>query len=73
MACSRANQTLIPPAASRRKKKTRACTAATRYEIGMVRHPRTAPWLGDFEAELLSFPAGQYDDQVDVWSDPRRG
>ncbi|HEY5350508.1 MAG TPA: phage terminase large subunit [Candidatus Lustribacter sp.] len=50
-------------------KETRAYTAATRYEIGMVWHPRTAPWLGDFEAELISFPAGTYDDQVDVVSD----
>jgi len=25
-----------------------------------------APWLADLRAELLSFPAGQHDDQVDA-------
>lgn len=25
-----------------------------------------APWLADFRAELLSFPAGRHDDQVDA-------
>ena len=25
-----------------------------------------APWLADLQAELLSFPAGQHDDQVDA-------
>jgi predicted phage terminase large subunit-like protein len=50
-------------------KETRAYTAATRYEIGTVYHPRRAEWLGAFEAELLGFPAGAHDDMVDVVSD----
>ncbi len=50
-------------------KETRAYLAAGRYEAGMVYHPRSAPWLGDFEAELLHFPAGAHDDQVDCVSD----
>ncbi len=28
--------------------------------------PAAAPWLSDFRAELLSFPAGRHDDQVDA-------
>jgi predicted phage terminase large subunit-like protein len=28
--------------------------------------PVNAPWYADFRAELLSFPAGKYDDQVDA-------
>ena len=28
--------------------------------------PKEAPWLADFEAELLAFPSGRYDDQVDA-------
>jgi len=26
----------------------------------------SAPWRGEFEAELMSFPAGKHDDQVDA-------
>jgi hypothetical protein len=28
--------------------------------------PINAPWYSDFRAELLSFPAGKHDDQVDA-------
>ncbi|WP_043838883.1 hypothetical protein [Muricoccus aerilatus] len=28
--------------------------------------PRAAPWRQSFEAELLNFPAGWHDDQVDA-------
>jgi hypothetical protein len=28
--------------------------------------PVAAPWLADFRSELLSFPAGRHDDQVDA-------
>jgi hypothetical protein len=28
-----------------------------------------APWFADLRAELLSFPAGRHDDQVDVGTD----
>src|SRR4051794_29920395 len=30
------------------------------------RRPTRAPWYPAFRAELLSFPAGKYDDQVDA-------
>ena len=31
-----------------------------------LRIPAYAPWRGEFEAELLRFPAGLHDDQVDA-------
>ena len=30
--------------------------------------PHEAPWLGDFEAELMAFPGARYDDQIDSLS-----
>lgn len=49
-------------------KVSRASTAAVLYEAGRVYHPRTASWLGDWEDELLIFPMGAHDDQVDTVS-----
>jgi hypothetical protein len=49
-----------------RDKVTRARTLAARYEAGKVFHLRSAPGLADFEDELISFPNGQHDDQVDA-------
>ena len=37
-----------------------------RFEAGRVLLPNEAPWLADFENELLVFPGGRYDDQVDA-------
>ena len=34
-------------------------------ENGFVRLPETAHWLADYLQELILFPAGRYDDQVD--------
>jgi hypothetical protein len=28
--------------------------------------PTSVPWYAEFKSELLSFPAGKYDDQVDA-------
>ena len=47
---------------------TRAIPAAARYEAGMVFHLESAVWLADLETELLAFPNGSHDDQVDVIS-----
>jgi predicted phage terminase large subunit-like protein len=49
-------------------KVTRALPAAARMESGSVYFLQGAPWLGDFEQELLSFPTGAHDDQVDTMS-----
>jgi len=37
-----------------------------RFEAGLILLPKEAPWLADFENELLAFPNGRYDDQVDA-------
>ena len=38
---------------------------AATIENGFVFLPEEAPWLADYLAELLAFPAGRHDDQVD--------
>ena len=37
-------------------------------EAGHVLLPERAPWLDDFLLEVLAFPYGRYDDQVDSLS-----
>lgn len=49
-------------------KVTRAMGAAPRYEAHTVYHLLSAPWLEDYERELLAFPNGAHDDQVDVFA-----
>ena len=46
-------------------KVSRALVAAARVEGGGVFFPRLAPWLDDFETELVLFPNAAHDDQVD--------
>lgn len=48
-----------------RDKVSRALTIAARYEAGAVYHRAGAPWLQDYEDELLAFPRGGHDDMVD--------
>lgn len=49
-------------------KETRAGAIATFYENGQVYHLDRATWLDDFETELISFPRGEFKDQVDTMS-----
>jgi len=49
-------------------KVTRMATQSAKIEAGQVLLPRKAPWLDDFRTELLQFPHGRYDDQVDSLS-----
>ena len=49
-------------------KLTRAMGMQTTFEAGRVLLPEEAPWLGDYKRELLGFPAGRHDDQVDSTS-----
>jgi hypothetical protein len=49
-----------------RDKVTRALPLAARYEAAKVYHLRSAPGLADFEDELVAFPNGRHDDQVDA-------
>ena len=46
----------------------RALPVMARMESGMVYFLRNAPWLGEYESELLYFPNGEHDDQVDMTS-----
>lgn len=54
--------------ASLSDKASRAQAIRGRMAQGMVYFPRNAPWLADLERELLTFPVGVNDDQVDVLS-----
>jgi predicted phage terminase large subunit-like protein len=47
-------------------KETRLSRHQGRFEAGRILLPVEAPWLADFENELLAFPSGRYDDQVDA-------
>jgi len=49
-------------------KVTRMSNQSAKIEAGQVYLPNDAPWLDDFKAELLAFPNGKFDDQVDSLS-----
>ena len=38
------------------------------FESGLVYLPDQAPWLAEYEHELLTFPGSRFDDQVDATS-----
>jgi predicted phage terminase large subunit-like protein len=46
-------------------KADRMAAQTAKIEAGHVHLPRCAPWLGEFLTELLAFPNGRHDDQVD--------
>ena len=58
-------------------KESRVAGQSHRVEAGDLILPKDAPWLGLFMHELLAFPMGRYDDQVDAlthllgWSSSR--
>lgn len=56
------NPILIKPRAD---KLTRAAQHSATFEAGQVHFPAEASWLNDLILELLQFPAGRNDDQVD--------
>jgi predicted phage terminase large subunit-like protein len=47
---------------------TRMYAQTTKIEAGYVSLPKEAAWLDDFQAEVLQFPRGRHDDQVDSLS-----
>jgi predicted phage terminase large subunit-like protein len=49
-------------------KEARLLAQSARFEAGQVLVPAQAPWLGDYLHELLAFPNGAHDDQVDSTS-----
>jgi predicted phage terminase large subunit-like protein len=46
-------------------KETRAHIQTPKFEARRVLFPQSAPWPSELEAELLAFPEGRHDDQVD--------
>jgi len=55
-----------PLQVGRRDKESRARSIQGRMQQGKVYIPRAAPWAADLERELLRFPSGDHDDQVDA-------
>lgn len=53
------------PWSSRISKEERVEAQSARLETGKYLLPVEAPWLDDLRKELLAFPNGKYDDQVD--------
>ena len=43
----------------------RMAAQSAKIEVGHVYLPKSAAWLGEFLTELLSFPNGRHNDQVD--------
>jgi len=56
------------PFISATDKPTRARSFQARMSMGKVYFPRNASWTADLVSELLRFPAGKNDDQVDALS-----
>jgi predicted phage terminase large subunit-like protein len=49
-------------------KPTRLQSVSPMIEGGRISIPKDAPWLAEFRRELMLFPNGKYDDQVDSLS-----
>jgi predicted phage terminase large subunit-like protein len=49
-------------------KVTRMAAQTAKIEAGQVLLPAEASWLSDFQTELLQFPNGRHDDQIDSLS-----
>ncbi len=49
-------------------KEARLLAQAARFEAGQVHLPSEAAWLAEYIHELLAFPNGRHDDQVDATS-----
>jgi predicted phage terminase large subunit-like protein len=47
-------------------KLSRAYDVAPQIELGHVLVPSEAPWLSEFRKEMMAFPDGHHDDQVDA-------
>lgn len=52
----------------RQDKVTRFAAVSAMIEAGKVVLPKDAAWLAEFEREVLMFPKGKHDDQVDALS-----
>ncbi len=63
-------ETTLPiiPVMPRGDKVTRFAAVTPMIEAGQVALPTFAGWLAEFEQEILAFPNGAHDDQVDALS-----
>jgi predicted phage terminase large subunit-like protein len=55
----------VIPITAKDDKVTRLYATQPRFESGVVHFPAEAPWLDELVSELLAFPHGHHDDQVD--------
>jgi predicted phage terminase large subunit-like protein len=64
------NETRAPivPVTAKGTKESRVEGITGTLEAKKVLLPKEAPWLFDFERELLSFPTGKHDDMVDAFA-----
>lgn len=51
--------------AATQSKEARAHIQTPKFESGRVLFPKSAAWLSALESELIAFPVGRHDDQVD--------
>jgi predicted phage terminase large subunit-like protein len=58
----------VIPRKPEKDKQSRMAAVAPLFEAGMIHLPKIAPWLIEYEKELLGFPGARYDDQVDSTS-----
>jgi predicted phage terminase large subunit-like protein len=58
----------VRPIPADKDKVSRASSILARFAAGTVYARDSAPWLPDWEEELLNFPNGDHDDQVDTMS-----
>jgi predicted phage terminase large subunit-like protein len=65
---NRENIYTIVPVKPESDKVTRMSAQTALIANGAVYLPREAPWLGEFQREVMAFPAGRYKDQVDALS-----
>lgn len=56
----------VIPCQPKGDKLTRFLAVTALIEAGKLLLPKHAPWLAEFESELLQFPEGLHDDQVDA-------
>lgn len=59
---------IIPMSPNNNSKEFRLDGVSPMFEGGRVFIPKAGLWVPDYESELLSFPMGKYDDQVDMTS-----
>jgi predicted phage terminase large subunit-like protein len=61
----RTASTAVIPIIAKDDKVTRLYATQPRFESGAVHFPAEVPWLDELISELLAFPHGRHDDQVD--------